>query len=145
MDWPRLYIYQYALHLQLNFLFFLTILINCTLNRYMFSDCWKMMQILRSQNLDRSDMPVLALYIFSFYVPSRKFANTYEPSVPLYVRHPSFVTFNSIVIPEQFGFKPKHSTRHHLCRVTKLLHEVSMKKETTGTVFLDTAKAFVRV
>ncbi|GBO42316.1 RNA-directed DNA polymerase from mobile element jockey [Araneus ventricosus] len=52
---------------------------------------------------------------------------------------------NNILIPFQFGFKPKLSTTHQLLRATETISAGFENKEHTGAVFLDIQKAFDRV
>ncbi|GBO13764.1 RNA-directed DNA polymerase from mobile element jockey [Araneus ventricosus] len=52
---------------------------------------------------------------------------------------------NNILIPFQFGFKPKLSTTHQLLRATEIISAGFENEEHTGAVFLDVQKAFDRV
>ncbi|GBO44389.1 putative RNA-directed DNA polymerase from transposon X-element [Araneus ventricosus] len=52
---------------------------------------------------------------------------------------------NNILIPYQFGFKPKHSTTHQLLRVVEYITSGFENRFSTGAVFLDIQKAFDRV
>jgi len=50
-----------------------------------------------------------------------------------------------IGIPEQFGFRPKHSTAHQLLRVIEYICEARMNNYVTIALFLDVSKAFERL
>jgi Reverse transcriptase (RNA-dependent DNA polymerase)/Endonuclease-reverse transcriptase len=50
-----------------------------------------------------------------------------------------------LLIDQQFGFRAKHSTAHQLLRVTEAIRAGWERKEMTGIVCLDIAKAFDRV
>ncbi|GBM60288.1 putative RNA-directed DNA polymerase from transposon X-element [Araneus ventricosus] len=52
---------------------------------------------------------------------------------------------NNILIPYQFGFKPKLSTTHQLLRAVEFITSGFENRFSTGAVFLDTQKAFDRV
>lgn len=56
-----------------------------------------------------------------------------------------FVDRHDLLIPQQFGFRPKHSTTHQLLRVTNHIREGLKNQKSTGVIFLDIAKAFDRV
>jgi hypothetical protein len=56
-----------------------------------------------------------------------------------------FIDSNNIILPEQFGFREKHSTTHQLLRVVELASEGLQTKTPTGAIFLDIAKAFDRI
>lgn len=56
-----------------------------------------------------------------------------------------FCEINNLIMPEQFGFRKKHSTLHQLLRVTETIHNGFRRNMTTGAIFLDVAKAFDRV
>ncbi|GFT35244.1 probable RNA-directed DNA polymerase from transposon X-element [Trichonephila clavipes] len=51
----------------------------------------------------------------------------------------------SILIPEQHGFRPRLFTSHQLLRVVEFIKEGNNKDEYTAAVFLDIQKAFDRV
>lgn len=50
-----------------------------------------------------------------------------------------------LLIDQQFGFRPGHSTSHQLLRVANIISHGFNTKRHTGIVFLDVAKAFDRV
>lgn len=52
---------------------------------------------------------------------------------------------NNIIIPEQFGFRPNHSTTQQLLRVVEFIADGTQQKLATGILFLDVAKAFDKV
>ncbi|GFR11049.1 RNA-directed DNA polymerase from mobile element jockey [Trichonephila clavata] len=52
---------------------------------------------------------------------------------------------NNILIPEQHGFRPRHSTTHQLLRVVEFIKEANDRNQCTAAVFLDIQKAFDRV
>ncbi|GFQ83750.1 RNA-directed DNA polymerase from mobile element jockey [Trichonephila clavata] len=56
-----------------------------------------------------------------------------------------YLESQSILIPEQYGFRPRHSTTHQLLRVFEFIKEANDKNQNTATVFLDIQKAFDRV
>lgn len=55
------------------------------------------------------------------------------------------ITQHNILMPEQFGFRHKHSTLHQLLRVTEFLSEKLKARVPAAAVFLDIAKAFDKV
>lgn len=57
----------------------------------------------------------------------------------------NFLTTNSIIIPQQFGFRPKLSTTHQLLRVTEFISEGFSEGMKTGAIFLDCSRAFDRL
>ncbi|GBM88804.1 RNA-directed DNA polymerase from mobile element jockey [Araneus ventricosus] len=73
------------------------------------------------------------------------------PSISKIVEHiilnrfNSFLANNSILCPEQFGFRKNLSTSHQLLRVVEFIEEGFINKQKTGAVFLDIQKAFDRV
>jgi hypothetical protein len=48
---------------------------------------------------------------------------------------------NHVLLDEQFGFRPKHSTADQLIHVTEFISQGINQKESTGAIFLDVAKA----
>jgi hypothetical protein len=46
---------------------------------------------------------------------------------------------------EQFGFRPRHSTRHQLARLVEMINRKCDYSLVIGAVFLDLAKAFENV
>lgn len=56
-----------------------------------------------------------------------------------------FLARTKLIIPQQFGFRPKLSTTHQLLRVTEYIKTGITKRKVTGAVFLDIAKAFDKV
>lgn len=63
----------------------------------------------------------------------------------IYTRIQDFLNTHNILIPEQFGFRPKHSTTHQLLRVVEFVASGFQDRKHTGAIFLDIAKAFDRV
>lgn len=57
----------------------------------------------------------------------------------------TFVDENNIIIPEQFGFRHKHSTTHQLLRMAEYISDGLSNRAHTGGLYLDIAKAFDRV
>lgn len=53
-----------------------------------------------------------------------------------------FVTENSIIADEQFGFKKNHSSVHQICRIKNIILENKRNKLSTGLILLDIEKAF---
>lgn len=52
---------------------------------------------------------------------------------------------HKILMPEQFGFRPKHSTQHQLLRVVEFLSEKLNSKTPVAAILLDIAKAFDKI
>lgn len=51
----------------------------------------------------------------------------------------------SAIMPEQFGFREKHSTSHALLRVVEYAAKGLVDKEPTGAVFIDLSRAFDKI
>lgn len=51
-------------------------------------------------------------------------------------------TENNLINQNQYGFRPRHSTIHQLCRVTKYVRKNTAERKTTSMVLLDIEKAF---
>ena len=54
----------------------------------------------------------------------------------------TFVHANNIIAPEQFGFRPGHSTVHQVQRVCNIVKNNRRNRRSTGLVLLDIEKAF---
>lgn len=54
----------------------------------------------------------------------------------------NFINLNNLYLPEQFGFRAKHSTTHQLLRVIEAASEGLQTRTYVGAIFLDVAKAF---
>lgn len=106
----------------------------------MFPDCWKKVLIVPITN-PRQNRHIA----FSFILISRLscLSEVYEYIFANPLKE--FVTTNSIIIREQFGFRSKHSIHHQLWRLSELVHEGLFKKEISCVVFIDIAEAFNQV
>ena len=60
-------------------------------------------------------------------------------------RFNKFIHDNSLIRPEQFGFRRNHSTTHQLLRVVEHVTRGFNEHRSTGAVFLDIEKAFDKV
>ena len=59
-----------------------------------------------------------------------------------YKRMPVFINKNNIIIPEQFGFREKHSCIHAILRVTEFRRKTIETKNMGLALFIDLRKAF---
>lgn len=53
-----------------------------------------------------------------------------------------FVSINSILPDEQFGFRSQHSTTHQVCRIKNMIDLNKSASKSTGMVLLDVEKEF---
>lgn len=124
-------------NLPFNFIIYLTFIINAILNYNYFPKPWKTSVIcpIPKPNADH------------------KFPQNYRPISLLcslskiaerifHTRLQNFITLNDIMNPEQFGFRPQHSTTHQLLRVIENASEGLQNRMHVGAIFLDVAKAF---
>lgn len=63
----------------------------------------------------------------------------------LAVRLADFLNSNDVLIPEQFGFRARHSTQHQLWRVTEIIHAAFERGHVATAIFVDINKAFDKV
>ena len=119
---------------------YLTYLFNHLLNLNYFPRAWKVATVapLPKPNLDHSEpsnyRPISLLSCISKlfeYVLAQRLDELYD--------------LKNIPIPEQYGFRRKHSTQHQLLRVVELIHDAKAKRLKTTIVFLDIQKAFDKV
>lgn len=52
---------------------------------------------------------------------------------------------NNILMPERYGFRPKHSTQHQFHHLVKFLSDKFNTKIIAAAIFLDVAKSFDKV
>ncbi|GBM74695.1 putative RNA-directed DNA polymerase from transposon BS, partial [Araneus ventricosus] len=127
-------------NLPLKFILYLTFLMNVLMQNCYFPKCWKTAVVvpIPKPNSDLS-LPQNYRPISLLSCLSKVFESV------LLRRLNQFLDDNNIIISEQFGFRKKLSTNHQLVRVTELIHDGFEKSETTGALFLDIAKAFVKI
>lgn len=125
------------LHIETNYMYFLTILINCMLNFRMFLVCCKKWLNICFDPKTEKGQTRRALSSFRPTSHLSWLSKVYEYVVAY--RQKEIITSNLIIISDQFGFSPKHSTQHQLSRITKLVYEVLKIKEKVGTVFVGIA------
>lgn len=118
------------------FKFFLTFLINCMLILSMFPDCCKKALIVPTPKpgLDRHALSSFSPISFISFL-----SKIYEYIIVSRLK--VFVTSNSIIIPEQVGYRSKHSIQHQLWRVTELVQEGFQQRQKAGVVFMTLLKS----
>lgn len=115
----------------------LTILLNKMLMLSYFPESWKIAKVLaihkpgKDSTLAKSYRPISLLSSLS---------KAFEKII--LVRINQYITSNNIIINEQFGFRPNHSTTHQLVRLAEHITEKFNSKQHTGMVLLDIEKAF---
>lgn len=127
-------------NLPINYIFFLTIIINSMFKLCYFPKEWKIAAVIPILKAGKST-----------YDPNSYRPISLLPSISKIVeniilrRIMSHCETNNIILNEQFGFRPRHSTTQQLTRFVEFIYEGKTKKLFTTAVFLDIAKAFDKV
>ncbi|GFU79015.1 acyl-CoA dehydrogenase family member 11 [Trichonephila clavipes] len=127
-------------NLPLKFLLFITLLINQLFKNNYFPDSWKTAVVIPILKPDKNPELAQNYRPISFLSSLSK---VYE--FVLLRRLNQHCAASNMIIPQQYGFRPKCSTVHQLLRVTELIHSGFAKHDATGILFLDIAKAFDKI
>ena len=129
-----------AKNLPLNIIFFITLLINKILKLNYFPKEWKNAIIIPIRKVGE-DATIPANYRPISLLPTLSKITEKIILKRLNVH----LSENDVIIPEQFGFRPKHSTTHQLLRVVEYISSGLNNKTPTAAIFLDIQKAFDKV
>jgi hypothetical protein len=128
------------INLPINFIIFITFLLNSLLKLNHFPTHWKNAVVVpipkpgMDHTIPSNFRPISLLSSLS---------KVYESI--LATRFDDFCNEQNILKPEQFGFRKQHSTQHQLLRVVELLQDQITRKRVAGVVFVDIAKAFDKI
>jgi hypothetical protein len=115
----------------------LTAIINASLRFCHFPSRWK------SANVIFIPKPGKDLLFPQNYHPNSLLSNVGKVLEKVILTRLVRATNENHVLPdEQFGFRPKHSTADQLIHVTEFISQGINQNKSTGSIFLDVAKAF---
>lgn len=131
----RLLVCNMLINLPLNFIFHLTLLMNCMLKFNIFPDIWKKAVIFPLTKPGLDD-----------YCPTQlltnKFTFLFLRLTSLCYRLDKFIHSSGMLLLEQFGFCTHTITHSNSCGMSEIIHDTLNLEQVACAVFVDLSKAF---